>query len=448
MKKKLLLTLISMSVFFISSCDGIQDLLDDNPRNLGFVQKGLKAGAATAGVTAGSLSAEGGNGALIYTLVPGVGDEDNEFFALEGTVLKITAENLDQYDYSFRVKVEDGKGQSLEGSFTLKVGPPDGNSEPEDPDAPNVPSVPGGTDNPGSGDPDDPGEGGEGDNSGGQAVGKPERVGAIVSRLDMRMIHLSWEATDRATSYEVRYSEGKNLALATKFAIEPTEPAVTVTGLSDGTAYNFWVVAKNSNGAAMASTMHAAKRTSDPIPEFLLYGLSLSDSSEAYFKASNYSDAYRIEDLGEECPVNERYPFGYMGGPGMTWYHPGVIVFVRCFSGSDTESYSGINAAGCIVYRYMVSGQEKFHATYYSRGHLDTPLKDYQGNYSTPPAAVMGQANGYLSGLNADPTNTLQEAIDKYAHKGGAPGGTGGLYDYFAPMTIFYGFIKNYIKNY
>jgi hypothetical protein len=438
MKKKFLLTLIALGVFFISSCEGIQDLLDDNPRNLGFVQKGLKAGAATAGVTAGSLSAEGGNGALYYSLIPGVGAEDNEFFALEGTALKITAESLDQYDYSFRVKVEDGKGQSVEDTFFLTVGPPDGSGETEDPDAPNVPGVPGG-ENPNEGggtdDPDDPGEG---ENSGEQAVGKPERVGTIVSKLDMQRIHLSWDAADRAASYEVRYSEGKNLALATKFATEPTEPAVTVTGLIDGTAYNFWVVAKNSSGSAMASNMHSAKRISDPIPEYLLYGSYLANGAVAYFKSSNAGDAYPFQDRGEAYPAHERYCFAYGGMDGM---YPGeTIAFVRCLTGSDTESYSGVNGRGCLIYRYTKNGQDKFHATYYYDSHLYTPKKDYQGFYSTPPAAVMAQANGYTSGMDASATNTLQEAIEKFANQAG-------FTNYQTPMRIYYGYVPGYVPK-
>jgi hypothetical protein len=393
------------------------------------------------------LSAEGGNGALIYSLIPGVGDEDNEFFTLEGTALKITAESLDQYDYNFRVKVEDGKGQSVEDTFILKVGPPDGSGETENPDAPNVPGVPG--------DPDNPNEGGETDdpdedeNSGGQAVGKPERVGAIVSKLDMRMIHLSWEATDRATSYEVRYSEGKNLAFATKFATEPTEPAVTVTGLSDGTAYNFWVVAKNSSGAAMASPVHPAKRTSDGIPEYLLYHL-IPGGPGVIYSASNLwpqGDMYQIRDLGEDYPINARYHLAY-GGSLAGLYPGGTIAFIRCFAGSDTESYSGVNQEGCMIYQFESSGQQKFQAVYYLRGHLPpTVFIDYQSKPSHPPAAIMGQANGYSSGLgNTQIADTLEEAITKYAHKGGGPIGTGGMTDYFTPMTIYYSYNPDYNK--
>jgi hypothetical protein len=247
----------------------------------------------------------------------------------------------------------------------------------------------------------------------------------------MQYIELSWTAAARATSYEVYYSTGNDFSTATKFAQEPTGTSVTVTGLADNTAYNFWVTAKNAGGAAAESRMYnKAEKTSEPIPAFLLAGLALSGKSVAYFKASNYNDAYRIEDLGADYPLHERYPFGYMGGPGMVWYHPGVIAFVR---------------SGCIVYRYMVNGREKFHATYYSDPHLDKPKLDYQDNYSTPPAAVMGQANGYASGMNDDPTDTLQEALDKYAHRGGPPGGSGGYYDYQSPMRIYYGYVPDYI---
>jgi hypothetical protein len=97
----------------------------------------------------------------------------------------------------------------------------------------------------------------------------------------------------------------------------------------------------------------------------------------------------------------------------------------------------------------MRDGQEKFQATYYLRGHLPpTVFMDYDRHPSHPPAAVMGQANGYSSGLgNMQIADTLEEAITKYGHKGGGPIGTGGRTDYFTPMTIYYCYNPDYNKG-
>jgi hypothetical protein len=555
MKKKLLLAVVALGVFFISSCESIQDLLNDNPRNLGFVQKELKADAATAGVTAGNLSADGGNGALTYSLVPGVGDEDNEFFAVEGAALKIKKESLEEYDYSFRVEVRDGKGQAVEDSFTLKVGPPDESGKPENPneggdpddsgeqqtpgepenpqepeipdgpelppdspddpgesetsvepetpdepavpdvpdnpdepgepetpggpknpDNPAVPEAPAGPDNPddpgedenpvepenpdvpdvpeapaGPDNPDDPGGPENPDEPGGPVIAKPARAGNLESKLGMQLIELSWTAAARATSYEVYYSEGDNFATATKFAVESTEPAVTVTGLEDGTVYNFWVVAKNSAGAATESRAHTALRTSDTIPDYLRAGM-IPGGPQAIYSASNFwpgGDVYRIRDLGEDYPAHERYAFSYDGNLGNSLYPGGVIKFVRKFGVPANQSTSGENAKGCIIYQFESLGRKRFQATYYGDGHLPpTVRKDYQNHPSHPPAAIMGQANGYSSGLgNAQVTDTLEEAITKYAHEGGGPIGTGGMTDYFTPMAIYYCYNPDYYKN-
>jgi hypothetical protein len=173
MKKKVLLRVIALGVFFILSCESVQDLLNDGPRSLGFAEKGLKADAAKEGVTAGSFSAEGGNGALFYNLVPGLGDEDNGLFAVDAADLRIRVKSLEERSYSFRVAVRDEKGQSVEDSFMLKIGAPDkpeppdnpepdkpGPDEPENPDPENsgVPEVPG---EPGNPELDDPNEGPE-----------------------------------------------------------------------------------------------------------------------------------------------------------------------------------------------------------------------------------------------------------------------------------------------
>lgn len=57
-----------------------------------------------------------------YTLVPGVGDEDNAFFAIEGGVLKLNDKFLDnlKHTYNIRVRTTDPKNGFYEQAFTLR----------------------------------------------------------------------------------------------------------------------------------------------------------------------------------------------------------------------------------------------------------------------------------------------------------------------------------------
>jgi hypothetical protein len=122
MKNITAITLIVLGVFFIPSCENIQDP-QDPPRSLEFVREHLSEGSATQGVKAGSFSVQGGNGALAYSLVATPGENnDNEKFALEGNRLIINVPSLDAGNYTLHIRVEDEKGKFLEESFTLTVG--------------------------------------------------------------------------------------------------------------------------------------------------------------------------------------------------------------------------------------------------------------------------------------------------------------------------------------
>jgi hypothetical protein len=151
MKKKLLLTVITLGVFFIASCENLQGLLDEPPRSLAFLPETLKAGAAIQDVKAGSFSAEGGSGSLAYSLIALAGEpNDNDKFTVEGSLLKIRAPSLAEKTYQLRARVEDQKGQFMEETFTLTVSPPDETNEPGT-DEPGTEEP--GTDEPGTGEP-------------------------------------------------------------------------------------------------------------------------------------------------------------------------------------------------------------------------------------------------------------------------------------------------------
>jgi hypothetical protein len=269
----------------------------------------------------------------------------------------------------------------------------------------------------------------------------------------MGLVYLSWNAAARAASYEVYYSTGDSFAAATKFAEEPAEPAVTVTGLGFGTAYTFWVVAKNSGGAATESNRHTAVKTSDDIPAYLKVHLVPGGPKEVYV-ATNLGwpegDYYQVQDLGEQYPPHERYYFGYGGLSSL--YPPGVIKFVRQFSNTDdprvgnTRDRIVYNAdwdinRGVIIYEFTdKTGQKKYQATYYLDEHVAPHIHSVATEACHAPEAVMGQANGYTSGLGNDvATASLQVCIDTFA-KIGSPGQIGGRMSYFTMMQIYYAY--------
>jgi hypothetical protein len=543
MKKKLLLTVFALGAFLLGSCDNLAQ--NDPPRDLVFTANALKENTAVAGALAGSFSAQGGSGALTYSLVPGY-DTDYDLFAVDGELLKVK-ESLAAGPYSFHAQVQDEEGRFVDGVFSLNVDdpdppedppdtpdtpdnpqdtpepPPEGPQTPDEPAVPEAPDVPGEPETPGQPEdpgapeapvtpgqpetpeepeepgapeapvspgqpgtpgepeappaepdaPDTPGQPGQPGQPSvpGQpeipgdpeepaqpedpaAAAKPARAINLSSSPGMRLVNLSWDASARAASYEVYYSLGETFDSATKFALEPAEPKAMVTGLTgDGRAYNFWVVAKNAAGKATVSRPHLSDRISDPIPDYLRL-MAVPGGKTIYFVASNLwpnGDRYGFQDLGEDVPAHERYLFSYgAGNTGIdgSLYPGGTLKFVRTFRPPAKITAKGPNAdvAGALIYEFerTVEGQKvkTYQAVYFWDPHLPpTVLIDYQNHPSHPPAAVMGNANGYGSGMgNTQQTDALAEAVAKYGHAGTGVRGSGGMTDYISNMIIYYSY--------
>ena len=81
--------------------------------------------------------------------------------------------------------------------------------------------------------------------------------GALTLSSANQQIIVSWAAVSGATSYEVYYSTG------TSIPASPTDTVTvltkTISGLTNGATYNFWVKAKNANGTSAAGAMAGAK---------------------------------------------------------------------------------------------------------------------------------------------------------------------------------------------
>jgi hypothetical protein len=243
----------------------------------------------------------------------------------------------------------------------------------------------------------------------------PAQAAGLKSVPGMQLVHLSWFPTARAESYEVYYSPATNtdFASATKWAEEPTEPAATVKGLNYGAIYNFWVIAKNRSGPGARSRMFTMpRRVSDPLPiEYVYRG----QTPTVFLADNNAGDYYQFVDQGDTFPADERYKFGY-GSPN------GTIKYV------DLQ-------ASCIIYSFTKRdgyGNEygtRYIATY-GAGSLDNRW---------PYRAPLGQANGYTSGMgNNQETDTLEEALEKFAVHPFGHGIKGGMYEYITGMDLRY----------
>jgi hypothetical protein len=476
MRKKLLMTLIALGVLFITSCDNLQNPMSDPPSSLEFKAAALTADDAVQGAEAGEFSAKGGSGDLVYSLI----DDDNGRFEVKGTLLTIKAPSLGEGGFVVTARVEDQEGRFLEKDFELTVAPSSKGNEPEDPNEPEIPDapeIPGGPEQPGEPEdpdepdapevpvgpeqpvvpiepedpnapkvPDTPGTPGQpGTPETPSVPAKPPRVTGLKSSSGMGYVNLSWNAAARAASYEVYYSAGSAFAAATKFAVEPAEPAVTVTGLGFGVAYNFWVAAKNAGGAAAESRPHAAPKTSDDIPDYLKARLVPGGRAERYV-ATNLGwpggDYYVIQDRGVEYPMDERYLFfyGYFGEKS------GIIKFVRKFANPPEEPSVGVAWGGGILYNldwdinrgviiYEIphsQGQKKFQAVYYADEHIEP--RSHSG--CRAPEAVMGNAAG---GLTLQRLDSLDEAIATFAKIGG-PNEADGRYHNFFMMQIYFAY--------
>jgi hypothetical protein len=162
-------------------------------------------------------------------------------------------------------------------------------------------------------------------------------------------------------------------------------------------------------------------------------------------------------DLGASYPADERYRYAYKGGStGIGDLYPeGTIKFIRTFKPPANITVAGPDKdiAGIILYEYVESGKTKYMGTYFWSPHLPpTVLPGANGASSHPPAACMGQANGYELGQIPNHLDDgiviidLQSAIAKMAHPGnGVKGsGGGGMTDYISNMTIFYCYNPDY----
>jgi hypothetical protein len=343
---------------------------------------------------------------------------------------------------------------------------PDPSNPPTAPDQPTVPTPgqPGGSEDPDPSNPPTapdqptvPGQGGSSDQGGGSGQGggadqgggppaptKPVRAVILESSPGFQYMDLRWAVADRATSYEVYYNAINDFYSATKFGEEHTGTSLRVTGLANGTVYNFWVVAKNAGGSADESRKHTAIKTSHDIPAFLKAHLVPGGSVEHYVAANNAGDHYDIQDRGTEYPAHERYYFGY----GYFGDNPGTIRYVRQFANYPEDPKIGYDRdgnlvqadwdinRGVIIYEYTDSqGRQKFQATYYVNEHVQ-PLAHFQGTCHSPEA-VMGQAN---SGGSTQASNTLDAAINTFATIGTlGETGVGRLYN-FRMMEIYYAY--------
>ncbi|WP_461256588.1 beta strand repeat-containing protein [Treponema sp. R80B11-R83G3] len=81
--------------------------------------------------------------------------------------------------------------------------------------------------------------------------------GSLTVSAGNQQIAISWTAVSGASSYEVYYSATPTIPTAASFTV--TELSKTITVLSNGTTYNFWVKAVNANGTSGASPMASGK---------------------------------------------------------------------------------------------------------------------------------------------------------------------------------------------
>jgi hypothetical protein len=101
-----------------------------------------------------------------------------------------------------------------------------------------------------------------------QPTGEPPAPGMPAIAPDNAQLTVSWAAVAGATSYEVYYGTGTDSAAAGKFDGDANEADTTavITGLTNGTAYNVWVKARNASGLSGFSPMASGTPNPPPLP--------------------------------------------------------------------------------------------------------------------------------------------------------------------------------------
>jgi hypothetical protein len=228
----------------------------------------------------------------------------------------------------------------------------------------------------------------------------PQRPGSVTANPSFGLIDLSWAGWQTAgTSYEVWYHTSGDFSSAKKFAVEPADTNVTLTGLANSTTYYVWVRSKNSNTGTSELSIAVSAKTSDPLPA------AFSDGSSWW--GSDPVDRYMIFDYTNAVPADERWELAYQDSHGT--------------GGEDSYGYKGFikyavqhtEDSGVIILEYHDKNSSplgawdtkpppegaKFAAVYYSSLAAGTSVKIDKAKSSDMP--------------NVE-TVTLNEAIAKF----------------------------------
>lgn len=106
---------------------------------------------------------------------------------------------------------------------------------------------------------------GGGGGGGGGGVSVPSAPSGVVATPGNRVVHLTWDATAGALSYNLYWSTSSAVTLTSNVVIGVTSP-FTHDGLDNGTTYHYRLAAANDGGEGALSTEVSATPTSAPTP--------------------------------------------------------------------------------------------------------------------------------------------------------------------------------------
>ena len=130
----------------------------------------------------------------------------------------------------------------------------------------------------------------------------PAQPSPSFGTVNNNSIQLKWNKTENSDSYKIYYSTTSTKPLLAALTVDASTLIKTVTGLSAGTKYYFWVSANNANGETVSSAIQKSTSTISSGEEVF----TVSHSEESLYDYADGTTSFQI-NMGSATSQGDQY---------------------------------------------------------------------------------------------------------------------------------------------